>query len=188
MIFAETGRLCLRSLEKADLPRLTELIGDWDVARWMLRVPHPYTMKDAEEWLAHTSALDRAGKTEFFVLADKGDNALMGGVGVHPPTKPDPQPGEAELGYWLGKTYWGQGFMSEAVGAALPLGFARPETDLIAASTDPDNKASQNVLRKAGFRYLGIHPRTEKGLRGGATCTRWELAREAFEKREPAGS
>lgn len=181
MIFAETKRLRLRSLKKEDLPRLAELIGERDVVRWMLRVPHPYTMKDAEAWLETVSERYKAGKPEFFAIADRDGNALMGGVGIHPPTKPDPQPGEAELGYWLGKTYWGQGFMSEAVKAALPLGFARPETALIAASTDPDNKASQNVLRKAGFQYLGIHPRTEEKVRGSTTCTRWELSRKAFE-------
>ena len=41
MIYAETDRLYLRHLAVDDLPRLVELIGDWEVARWLRRVPHP---------------------------------------------------------------------------------------------------------------------------------------------------
>jgi RimJ/RimL family protein N-acetyltransferase len=45
MIYAETDRLLLRALARADLPRLAELIGDWEVARWLVAVPYPYRSK-----------------------------------------------------------------------------------------------------------------------------------------------
>ncbi len=180
MIFSETERLRLRSLEKTDLPRLVELIGDWAVAQWLSRVPHPYTIKDAEDWLARTSALESAGKPEYFVLCEKNANILMGACSIHPPQKPDPKPGEAELGYWLGKPFWGQGYMSEAVKAVLPIAFASPDVLLITSRTNPKNQASRNVLRKASFKYLGIFPRTEDDLRGEPECTRWELAKSDY--------
>jgi RimJ/RimL family protein N-acetyltransferase len=172
----ETARLCLRPLEQRDLPRLSELLNDWDVAKWLVRVPFPYTMKDAEWWFNHVQEQTRTGDILFFVLADKTDDRLRGAVGFHryDGVKSD----EMELGYWLGKSDWGQGFMSEAVAAVLPLAFAQGGLKKVTAFTDPANIASQNVLRKAGLRYLGIHPRVEKNcLRGSSTVTRWEMVR-----------
>jgi RimJ/RimL family protein N-acetyltransferase len=84
------------------------------------------------------------------------------------------------LGYWLGKPYWGHGFMTEAVGAVLRVVFQNEETQRMVAVTDIDNTASQNVLRKIGFRYLGLIARPEPALRGSAQVTSWQLDRRQF--------
>ncbi|MDD5586174.1 MAG: GNAT family N-acetyltransferase [Alphaproteobacteria bacterium] len=178
-IFAETPHLYLRAFEKRDLPRYAELIGDWNVAKWLSRVPHPYTLKNAEGWLEQMTPGYESGKPELFVMADKENNTVMGAVGLHAPWGPNAQPGEIVLGYWLGKPYWGQGFMSEAVPPVIGIAFNRPDVKKITVFTDLENHASQNVLRKAGFRYLGISKRAEEVLRGGDEVTRWELTRKA---------
>lgn len=177
-IFAETPRLLLRTLEKADLPRLTELIGEWDVARWLMRVPHPYALRNAEEFYEQMQPGYEKGMLEFFVMADKNDGLLMGAIGLHPPRCENPQPGEVVLGYWLGKPYWGKGYMGEAARVVVNMAFQNPSVAVLTATTDPDNYGSQNVLRKLGFNFLGIGPRTEKGaLRGPDQVTRWRLDR-----------
>jgi len=181
MIFAETPRLFLRALEKTDLPILTELIGDWDVCKWLLVVPHPYHLKNAEEFYVEMSKSYQKKTPQFFVVANKSDGQLMGGVGVHPPRTSDPKSGEVFIGYWLGKPYWGQGFMSETLKTVLALIFKRPDVELVIAMTDPANHVSKNILQKAGLKYLGIFPRTEPGLRGGPEVTRWELTRKEYE-------
>ncbi len=179
-IFAETDRLRLRALEKRDLPRFPEFLNDWDVVKWLARVPYPYSMDDAMWWFDHIQEAYRKNQSEFFVIASKED-VLMGALGFHALTLSEPKEGELEIGYWLAKPYWGSGLMSEAVTAALPLVFARPEITKLTSFTDPDNQASQNVLRKSGLRYLGIHPCTAKGrLRGSDTATLWEMTREDY--------
>lgn len=181
MIFAETERLRLRALRREDLPRYVELIGDWDVARWLSSVPYPYFMKHAEEFLARMETAYRAGTPELFLITDKVSGEMMGAVGLHPAkfTGQAEDRTLAEVGYWLGRPYWGRGVMTEAVKAVLGLGFQRPELQLITAVTDPANHASQNVLRKAGLRYRGTEPCAKQTLRDREEITRWEARREA---------
>lgn len=183
MIYSETPRLRLRLLEKSDLPRLTELIGDWDVTKWLAVVPHPYHLSDAEEFYAALSHSDKDTRWPgpYYVMAFKNDNAIIGSVGIRPSREPTPKIGEKVLGYWLGQPYWGQGLMSEAVAAILDLSFQNPEVQIITATTDPANQSSQNVLQKAGFANLGIHPRKEPAVRGSPEIIRWELQRKNYQ-------
>jgi RimJ/RimL family protein N-acetyltransferase len=173
-VFAETPRLYLRSLEDDDLPRLVELIGDWEVTKWLVQVPFPYAIKDAEDFRMRMAECHKRGAAECLVIASRADNRIMGIVGLHP-SREEPKTGEIVLGYWLGKPYWGQGFMTEAVQAAVTHAFGQPGIKSIHSTTDPANQASQNVLRKAGFECLGIHMRGETALRGGMEVTRWRL-------------
>ena len=184
LYFAETERLRLRTLERDDLPRYAGLIGDWEVSRWLFHVPHPYTHQDAESWLDHLTPSYEAGRPELFVIVDKDYDFVMGAIGLHASAAPKPAEGEIVLGYWLGKPYWGQGFMSEAVPPVLKIALARSYINKITTFTDLNNFASQNVLRKTGFRYLGMGPRVEQYcLRGGEEVTRWEMTREDYRSR-----
>ena len=182
MIYATTPRLRLRALTRDDLPRVVELIGDWDVARWLARVPYPYAMKDAEEFFGRS-----VEECQRFVLADKKSDALLGIAGLNDDALFETTLHERAVGYWLGKPFWGQGLMSEAVLAVIDLAFQQPFLKRITASTDPQNLASQNVLRKAGLRYLGTFPRTKEVLRAGPEATRWEMTRVDFEKMQDVG-
>jgi len=181
-LYAETERLIVRSLEKTDLPQIVELIGDWDVARWLSSVPYPYSLKHAEEFFERMTEAMQIGKPEYFLLEHKKDRLQMGAIGLHPPREPDPLPGEMVVGYWLGKDYWQQGLMSEALRSVITLAFQCAEVMVLTAATDLANDASQNVLRKAGFTYGGISPRQDPSLRGTAEVTRWQLTRGAYEK------
>ena len=181
-VYAETDRLFLRALEADELPRLVELIGDWEVVRWLGVVPYPYTMGNAESFYADVEAANARGEPEFYAMALKPNNLLIGGVGLHLPRSNDYAEGDMEIGYWLGKDFWGQGFMSEAARRVASLGFTRPKTRTIIATTEPDNKASQNVLRKTGLRDLGLAPLNYATLRGDKTVVKWSMTREEWEK------
>jgi len=181
MIYAETPRLHLRALEESDLPRLVELIGDWRVAKWMIRAPYPYHFKDAEEFFEIQQKHYNAGRPVFFAIIDKNSGVFMGGAGLHP-AQIDPRPEEIILGYWLGVPFWEKGFMSEAVKAAISLAFRRPDIKVLGAKTDPQNEPSLSVLEKSGLKFLGVFPRAELALRGSLEETRWELKREDYEK------
>jgi RimJ/RimL family protein N-acetyltransferase len=180
MIFAETERLYLRALEKTDLPRIAAYLNVWDITRWLSVVPFPYTAQHAEEFYAETSASAAAGDPHALVLCLKTAPDLIGMVGLHPPRGNNRKAGEIEIGYWLGDDYWRRGLMGEAVTAALKIGFARPATQVIGATTAPNNRASQNVLARAGLRNVGEMPRDFKVLRGDDVVLKWEITRAEF--------
>ena len=113
-------------------------------------LPYPYTVNDAEEYIA---AMRSADKTRTFAFAVESEHTLVGGVGVfrggniHFRT--------AEMGYYIGEPYWGRGLGTGAVRQACQYVFAR--TDIIRIFAEPfaHNAASCRVLEKAGFQLEG---------------------------------
>ncbi len=183
-IFAETERLILRNLEEDELPRLVELIGDWEVVRWISVVPFPYTLKDAQEFYTDMAKCYQKMEPQFYAAALKSDNLLIGGVGLHVPRNAIYNDGQIEIGYWLGKRFWGQGLMSEAAAAVRDIGFARPTTKCLGACTAPDNIASQKVLSKIGLHNKGVSARDFTALRGENEINKWLMTREEWEHRK----
>ena len=143
----ETERLVLRSLEESDIPELIPLIGAREVAITTLRIPHPYEEKHAREFLAS------AGKENELRLGVRlrADHRLIGGVGLHP----DPLHNRAELGYWIGVPFWGNGYATEAAAAVVKYGFEELHFNRIFAAHFRGNIASGRVLQKVGMRYEG---------------------------------
>jgi 8-oxo-dGTP diphosphatase len=107
-----TERLLLRPLERGDAAALTRLVNDYSVAGNLARVPFPYREGLAEEWIASSLAQIEAGTA--WHLAITRDDKLVGCVGLS--LKRDALP---ELGYWVGRKFWGQGIAREAAAALL---------------------------------------------------------------------
>ncbi|MGB5559624.1 MAG: GNAT family N-acetyltransferase [Paracoccaceae bacterium] len=126
----------LRPLEHRDAAEITRLICDWDVVQWLTMPPYPYALADAE-WFIGDEASDAAYGIEF-------NGALAGIISLR-----------NELGYWLGKPFWGQGLMTEAAEALIADHFAN-STSSVTSAYIPGNAASCNVLTKLGFRDCGI--------------------------------
>jgi [ribosomal protein S5]-alanine N-acetyltransferase len=152
-IVIETARLRLRPFHDSDVADLVRLINDWEVARWVANVPHPYTDADGRAWIAGVQQDHAIGRPRRFAIALKGGDPLIGGIGL------DGDPGgdtdETALGYWLGQPYWRRGYAREAVTAIIAYGFGTLGIETIRAYTDPANAASQNVLRSCGLAYVG---------------------------------
>ena len=108
-----TERLVLRPLKLSDAARIALLAGDFDVASMTGTIPHPYSEQMAGEWIG--SALQGEEGTVFVIELD---GTLIGCVGYREDEK-----GGAELGYWLGKPYWGQGYATEASAAMVAYAF-----------------------------------------------------------------
>src|ERR1035441_3861334 len=108
----QTERLTLRVHALSDIPALMPLIGAREVAATTLRIPHPYTDADAQEDFSSGSGL-RLG----IVLRES--DTLCGGVGL----RIEPDHRRAELGYWIGVPYWGNGYATEAARAVVKYGF-----------------------------------------------------------------
>jgi len=149
----ETERLLLRPPEPRDVPAIVTWIGDWDVAKNLSRCPHPYVEQHAHEFLAR-AAEGRAKGTDFnFAITRRSDRQYVGQIGLHL------KDGRFEIGYWLAKPFWGQGYASEASRRVATFGFKDLRAESIWAGWFHDNPASGHVLEKLGCKPDGQAPR-----------------------------
>lgn len=143
----ETARLRLRPYSDADIAELLPLIGTREVAATTLRIPHPYTEQDARDFFA----LLQGTRKIWLAITLRADGSQIGGIGL----TVDDQHQHAELGYWLGAPYWGQGYATEAATDMLRYGFETLRLHRIFASHFKHNPASGRILVKLGMRHEG---------------------------------
>jgi ribosomal-protein-alanine N-acetyltransferase len=139
----KTARLSLRPLADADALRIAELAGDWDVARMTSRIPYPYTVALAHQWIGELSDGE-------VVRGIEHNGELIGVAGYLPSAD-----GAAEIGYWIGKPWWGRGFATEATEAMIKYCFGPGKLGRVTCSHFVDNPASQRVIEKLGFKLVG---------------------------------
>ena len=170
-MFAVTKRLLLRPGWIEEAPALTEAIADVRIARNTSRMPWPYRLEDAEEFLAREPDLE----FPHFQIIDRTVDPvrIVGGVGFK-------DGGDApEIGYWLTPDSWGRGFATEAAAAAIAavrasLGYRR-----IIGGHFIDNPASGRVLEKLGFRRTGsVVPMHSIARNREVDCVMFELDEE----------
>jgi RimJ/RimL family protein N-acetyltransferase len=157
-----TARLRLERPSVRHLDEYRPLLNDRAVSRWLLRVPWPYKRSDTRAHILRARRGRRAGTDLALAIISKGSGRLIGGIGLH---HLDSDHQHGEIGYWLGRAYWGQGFGSEAVEAMLRLCFGELQLHRVEAGVFHGNAASENVLRKAGFLAEGT--RREAFLKHG---------------------
>lgn len=154
----------LRPYRASDRDALLRYIDDPEVARNLRRVPHPYTGEDADEWMRHATADPRPQG----LYAIDVDGELVGTIALE--RGADIEARSFEIGYWLGRRYWGRGIMSEAVVAVTAAAFAEPETIRVHAPVFSWNRASMRILEKAGYRREAVLVRS--GYRDGTVFDR----------------
>jgi 8-oxo-dGTP diphosphatase len=178
---AETDRLVLRPLERADRDAMVALLNDWEVVRYTARVPYPYTQDHAEAWLAELEVNRAAGSEIVLAVTDRASAAFLGVVGL----EVDRDRREGVLGLWLGRRYWGRGLATEAVDAALGLAFDELGLAVVRASHLPENTASGRVQDKVGLEATGrgIEPFPARG--GDREVVLRAIGRDAWRRRHP---
>ncbi|MBV8584496.1 MAG: GNAT family N-acetyltransferase [Candidatus Eremiobacteraeota bacterium] len=139
----------MRQYLQDDAEELRALADDWEVARYLRdRFPHPYTLNDARLWLDH-NAHPLAPS-----FAIEVDGRYAGGIGYE---RFDAERRfTAEIGYWLGRKFWGRGIATAAVSAVADLVFEREDIVRLEAGAYSNNLQSQRVLKKCGFEREGI--------------------------------
>jgi len=169
-----TARLLLRSFLPADAPAVAELAGDKDVASTTAMIPHPYPPHLATEWIASHPAKLLAGMEVIFAVTlremsqrgsgDVSDRRLPNGLSNGRPNglligaiglMMDRGHSRAEMGYWIGKPFWGHGYATEAARAVIGYGFDTLALHRIFAHHMNRNPASGRVLEKAGMKFEG---------------------------------
>jgi RimJ/RimL family protein N-acetyltransferase len=134
----ETDRLSLRPFRRADAAEFARLAGDWAVASMTSDIPYPFSAAQAVSWLKPVR-----GEVRFAI---EQDERLIGGVGFY--RRPS---GIAELGFWLGRPWWGRGYATEAARAVVRQGFKDRRLPGFSSAHFSDNPASGRVLVKLGF-------------------------------------
>jgi RimJ/RimL family protein N-acetyltransferase len=162
----QTARLRLRSVVDGDASRIAVLAGDWDVASMTGRIPYPYSDVAALQWINGVEENEK-------VFGIEHDAELIGICGFT--AEPN---GDAELGYWVGKPYWGQGFATEAARTVMDYGFRKAGIRRFVCKHLTGNPASARVIQKLGFRYVGEST-------GWCEAQQCELPALTYERRRP---
>ncbi len=163
-MFARTERLLLRPGWAEDAPALARAIADEAVVRNLATAPWPYALQDAEAFLA--SPRDPALPSFLITERTKGAPRLIGACGLG--RRPS---GAVELGYWIARAHWGQGFATEA-GRALVEIARTLKLPRLEASHFVDNPASARVLEKLGFIATGLSAERYSCARGAQAMSR----------------
>ena len=142
-----TQRLVLRPFRPEDAATVQRLAGHPDIASTTAHIPHPYGDGVAEAWIAtHADRLARDESAIFAItLASTGD--LLGSIGLEIRR----EHGRAELGYWIGKPYWNQGYVTEAAREVLRFAFNGLGLRRVFAEHFVRNPASGRVMEKIGM-------------------------------------
>lgn len=142
-----TARLCIRAVEERDIAPLMAVNGDDDVTR---HLPYPswQSRADGEAWYARMQSLSAAGAAVQLVIEERDTAHVVGSCVL---LRYDAPSARAELGYVLGRSAWGRGYMREALTAVINFAFGDGALRRLEAEVNPDNTASVRVLEHLGF-------------------------------------
>lgn len=178
----DTSRLILRPFTDSDVDRVAELANDELLSRNLRSFTYPYSVEDARSWVTGLPGEWETGKSAVFAICLRSqesrlllressavtdqatsaerkatiepspDKLLVGAIGIvfEQPSN------RAEVGFWLGRQYWGQGITTEACVSVLDFAFAQLGLNKVYAECLTRNPASAAVLQKVGMVQEGV--------------------------------
>jgi RimJ/RimL family protein N-acetyltransferase len=161
-----TERLVLRAPRRSDVKAIASFANDRRIAANTARIPHPYGIEDAEQFIAAVNK--REGEACFVIMLEC---APIGVCSV------DLREDGPEVGYWLGVPYWGCGFATEAVRALVDHAFGDLEHETLISGARVTNPASRRVLEKCGFQWTGVRLSRIRAINSAAPIDRFRLDR-----------
>jgi len=150
----QTQRLLLRPFVPADGPAVEALAGVREVADTTLSIPHPYPSGAGVVWIAtHAGAWTRGSGLTLAICNAADDGALIGAVGL----ELNKTHRHGEIGYWIGRPWWGSGYATEAAKALTTYGLGPLGLRRIQGRHFIRNPASGRVLLKLGMQLEGVN-------------------------------
>lgn len=146
-----TERLILRPFSKSDTPSVQNLANNKEVAE-IIGLPQPYLLKHALDWIEIQPELFEQEIEYPLAIVQKRTAELVGTITL----RVDKDNQKGELGYWIGRPFWGKGFATEAVKRMMLFGIEELELNKIWASALSRNIGSISVLQKAGLVKEGV--------------------------------
>ena len=155
----ETSRLLLRPLAEEVVDAVHRLYADWDVAKTLSRIAHPFSLEAARQFVAEAQAAFGQGSGYTLGMFERHGGAMVGVVSLRIPSTGPAQREENRaddarlgiLGYAVARPYWGQGFASEGARRMVEVAFADLGLDRLQASALRKNPASGRILERLGF-------------------------------------
>ena len=159
-------RLVLRAPHEEDIDALAHLANNSAIATMVSRMPHPYSAKDAADFVRRTK--DGAIGNCVYAITKAENGEFLGCCAL------EPHPGgeTLELGYWLGQPYWNRGFATEAAHALIDMAFRSRDIAQIDARCRVTNLPSRRVIQKCGFQLQGSGMADNLAL-GGMVAVEW---------------
>jgi ribosomal-protein-alanine N-acetyltransferase len=149
----KASRLILRPFNLGDAKEVQRQAGHPDVAATTATIPHPYLDGMAEQWISgHAKGFEAGTGVEWaMTLADSGK--LVGCISLMGISKTHQR---AEIGYWVGKEFWSQGFCTEATRAVIQFSFEQLNLNKVTSRHMHVNPASGKVMINAGMQQEGV--------------------------------
>ena len=171
-----TERLLLRPLRLDDAEAIHRLVNDWEVVRMLSHLPFPYPRELADRWIASTLEQIERGSGYHLAITgqERGREMLIGCIGL----RLDIKPRVGNVGYWIGRRYWGHGVATEAAARLARWALANLDLDRLEAHVAVDNPPSASVLRRAGFREVGTGMEAFLARGGKHPVIRFEATRD----------
>jgi RimJ/RimL family protein N-acetyltransferase len=164
----ETERLVLRAPRFEDAKRVAALVNDRRIAENTARIPHPYGIADAKEWIG--AVISQSAETYLITIGGEA----IGACGL------DIREGVPEIGYWLGVPFWGCGYATEAARAVIDRAFGDLGHDVVTAGARVSNPTSRRVLEKCGFQWTGVGLFRIRAIASSAPLDRFRLKRSIW--------
>ena len=138
-----TENLVIKKPSEKHLKSLIKELNNWNISKWLIEVPYPYSIDDAKYWVKKT-------KQDQYSLNIYLKNKLIGGVSL----SNQRENSKWELGYWIGEEYWGNGYAIEACENLISYFFSKTNNSIIYASHMKDNIKSKKIIIKLGFKLV----------------------------------
>lgn len=145
--------ITLRRLRRSDAASIQRHANNRDIKRFLPRLPFPYTMAEARKWITTTSRLARADKAYDFGIEDRESGEIVGMIGLRNINRQDRN---AEVGYWIGKSFQRRGYAGEAMLLILKFAFRELRLVRVYAVVHQRNVASVKLLDRIGFVREGV--------------------------------
>lgn len=166
-----TQRLNLRPLAFEDADDIAVLADDYDIARQTAILPHPLTREEVVKWISK--------KKDGLAFAIQFNDRFIGVISASIINET-----EAELSYWIGRDWWGKGFVPEAAEFLINHLFNDHKYIKLQASFDKENPQSGRVLQKAGFKRAGEVMYYSRARDVEVPCWTYSLTREDWQSRQ----
>ena len=138
-----TDNLVIKKPSENHLNSLIKELNNWNISKWLIEVPYPYSIDDAKYWVKKT-------KQDQYSLNIYLKNKLIGGMSL----SNQRENSKWELGYWIGEEYWGNGYAIDACENLISYFFSNTNNSIIYASHMKDNIKSKKIIIKLGFNLI----------------------------------
>jgi len=172
-------KIILRQLKKADDKSLFKYANDRLISQYTM-VPYPYTLAMAQAFIKDTAKKIKADVSYDFGIVAEGSGEVVGMTAIR---VIEGKAKVGEIGYWLGRKYWGKGIVSEAVTMMLKFAFKDLKLNKVHAKVMRPNTASIKILGKNNFMLEGMLRKHEYKLGKIHDVLVFGLLKEEYKKK-----